>query len=109
MIYHCAGVLGVDPSPFTLGELLFMAEARDRTIWNHTAALMMTLANIHRDPRQRRKPYAMEEFHPYMQGEKKVPEVKGQFAWLESIFCKREMPREMMEAMIDAGHNVFAS
>lgn len=46
-----AGVVGVDPGPFTLRELDLLAEGRSRAAWNHTSALLAMLFNIHRDPK----------------------------------------------------------
>ena len=57
LIWHTAGILGVDPGPFTLRELLVMAEGRSRAAWNHTGSMMALLANINRDPKRRSKPY----------------------------------------------------
>lgn len=41
-----------------------MAEARRRDEWDRTAMLCCLLANIHRDPKRRRKPFSVEDFHP---------------------------------------------
>ncbi len=40
-----------------------MAEGRRREAWDHTAAVMSLLANIHRDPRKG-KAFKPEDFHP---------------------------------------------
>ena len=54
LIWQLAGILGVDPGPLTLRELVWMAEARIKQQWAHTASLMALLANAHRDPKKGR-------------------------------------------------------
>jgi hypothetical protein len=49
----------------TLRKLIWMAEARRRDAWDHTANLMALTANINRDPKQRREPFTAGEFHPF--------------------------------------------
>ena len=45
-------MIGVDPGPFTLRELVWMADARQTDAWNHTAAVLAMLANTHRNPKK---------------------------------------------------------
>lgn len=40
-----AGVLGVDPGPFSIRELYWMAEGRRTSQWDHTALLAATVLN----------------------------------------------------------------
>jgi hypothetical protein len=40
-------------------------------LWNHTSSLLAQLAEIHRDPKKRSRPYDAAEIHP-MSGRKKV-------------------------------------
>ncbi len=37
MIWQLAGVIGLAPGPFTLRELVWMADSRQTDAWNHTA------------------------------------------------------------------------
>ncbi len=53
----------MDPGPFTLRELVWMADARQLDEWNHTAAVLAMLANTHRDPKKTR-PFKPADFHP---------------------------------------------
>jgi hypothetical protein len=41
-----------------------MADARRRHDWDQTAELLALLANAHRDPKKRRRPYSSADFHP---------------------------------------------
>ncbi|MGE0606565.1 MAG: hypothetical protein AB7O62_05500 [Pirellulales bacterium] len=63
MIYELAGIVGVDPSPFTLRELAWMAEGRQRESWNHTSQVLAMLFNAHRD-RQKTQAAVPADFHP---------------------------------------------
>ena len=45
MIYRLAGVVGVDPGPFTWRELAWMAEGRERVEWRQTALLAAVTNN----------------------------------------------------------------
>ena len=50
VVYELAGVIGVDPGPLTLRELLWMSEARAREAWAHTSAGLALIANVNGDP-----------------------------------------------------------
>jgi len=65
VIYECAGVVGVNPDPFTLRELLWMREGKASESWDHTAAIVATLANIHRD-NKKTKAITIDQIHPYL-------------------------------------------
>lgn len=41
-----------------------MAEGRLTHDWNRTADGLALLANIHRDPKRRHRPFGREDFHP---------------------------------------------
>jgi hypothetical protein len=69
--YELAGVIGVHPGPWSLRELLAAVKGRQRELWNHTSSLLAQLAEIHRDPKKRSRPYDAAEIHP-MSGRKKV-------------------------------------
>ena len=57
----------MDPKPLTLRELIWMADARRRDDWSHTAAMLSLIANAHRNPRKRARPYTPAEFHPFIE------------------------------------------
>jgi len=66
-----------------------MAEARGQDRWNHTAALMALIANVHRDPKKSKllKPA---DFHPHLPG--KVQRDKPPMAditLLKTVFVDR--------------------
>lgn len=68
MIWKTQGRLKIDLLPYSLREIWQMADGlqeQDEIDWNHTSAIMATLANIHRDPKRRAKPFSPNEFHPY--------------------------------------------
>ena len=62
--YELAGVVGVHPGPWSLRELLAAVKGRQRELWNHTSSLLAQLAEIHRDPKKRPRPYDAAEIHP---------------------------------------------
>ena len=64
-IWELAGILGVDPGPLTLRELVWMYAGRRREQWLHTAHVMALLANCHRDPKRRRRPFDIADFLPH--------------------------------------------
>ena len=43
---------------------MLMAEARQKVEWGQTASIMALLANCHRDPKKRPRPYTPDEFMP---------------------------------------------
>lgn len=57
------------PGPLTLRELVWMAGAKQTDDWNHTAAILALLANLHRDPKKG-KAFKPADFHPAL---KKAP------------------------------------
>lgn len=63
LIWHLAGTVGVHPAPFTLRQLLAMAEGRNRAAWLHTSAVIAMLVNTHRDPKK--TPVPSSKFDPY--------------------------------------------
>jgi len=44
-----------------------MADARRKDQWSHTAAVLALVANVHRNPKKRSKPYSPAEFHPFVE------------------------------------------
>ena len=63
-VWELAGILGVEPGPLTLRELVWMYAARRRERWSHTANVMALMANCHRDPKRVRRPFDMVDFLP---------------------------------------------
>ncbi len=59
----------MNPGPFTLRELVAMADGRAREAWNHTSALLAMLANVHRD--RKKRPLQPADFHPYTRAKAK--------------------------------------
>lgn len=58
-----AGIIGIDPGPFTLRQLVWMAEGRRDLFWEHTAHVLCYLYNAHRNPKA---PALMPiDFHPF--------------------------------------------
>ena len=43
---------------------MLMAEGRQKAEWGQTASIMALLANCHRDPKKRPRPFAPDEFMP---------------------------------------------
>lgn len=56
-------MIGIDPRPWTLGELIVMAEGHDSEAWDHTANLMHQQHTLH-CPKRR----PLEAFHPFLRG-----------------------------------------
>jgi hypothetical protein len=55
-------VAGVAPDPFTLRELVWMAQGRREHDWTIASSQMALLANCHRDPKKRG--YTPDDFNP---------------------------------------------
>lgn len=45
-----------------------MAEGRGRLEWAQTAEVLCVLYNVHRDRKERSKPFTADEFNPYLCG-----------------------------------------
>jgi hypothetical protein len=60
-------LVGLNPEPLTLRELLWMAEGRSRENWQHTSMLLTMLFNCNRDPK-RSKPAKPSDFNPFCTG-----------------------------------------
>jgi len=70
-----------------------MAEGRSREAWNHTAAVMAILANVHRDPKKH-GPYGAEDFHPYRtRGREPAPKTKD-LSILKAVFVDGKAGRK---------------
>ena len=81
--------MGVAPGPLTLRELVWMTEAKRREAWQHTSSVLATLANIHRDPKKRSRPYAATDFQPVdARGHSSKP-VNADIQILKRVFVDR--------------------
>jgi len=56
-----SGVVGVDPSPFTLRELSLMFESKLTDEWNRTASLMTLISNALAGKGRK---FKISDFHP---------------------------------------------
>jgi hypothetical protein len=69
VIWKAAGVCGVNPDPFTAGQLAFMLEQRERAEWGRLSALMAHIANALSS--ERGKAYSPADFDPFALSERK--------------------------------------
>ena len=83
-----AGIVGVDPLPLTLRELVWMAEARRRDQWSHTATLLAMTANVNRNPKKRATPYSPLDFHPLV--ERRTDKPKVGVGVLKTVFVRHK-------------------
>lgn len=63
-IHELAGIVGVDPGPFSWREIDWKAKAKRRHDWNQTSLLLTINANANRDPKKRRQPFHPNDFMP---------------------------------------------
>ena len=86
-------MLGVDPGPFTLRELLLMAEGRGRFAWGIASSLMALEVNLRRDPR-RGKAARPADFNPYTPERPRIvlrgSDMKDA---LVAAFCRKTQPK----------------
>lgn len=86
IIHQLAGVLGVDPGPFTLRELEWMFRARRDADFDQTALVCAVNANIQRDPKRKPKPYLPTDFHPFRTPPKSIERrIRGHRAFLSFL------------------------
>lgn len=71
MIDELAGILRLDPGPFTLRQLLTMVWALRHETWQHTATLAAVLININRKPHA--KAITPDELNPYREKGREKP------------------------------------
>jgi hypothetical protein len=66
-----------------------MADAKQTEDWNHTAALLATIANAHRDPKKSR-PFKPADFHPFSKrSPPREPPPKVDITVLKTVFVDR--------------------
>ena len=66
-VYQLAGLVGVDPGPFTWRQLDWMTEQRSRAGWDHTASILTILANVN----SVKTKFELADFHPYLERAKR--------------------------------------
>lgn len=73
---------------------MWLAEAKSRDAWGHTAAVMALLANCHRDPRKRKRAFRPGDFDPYAREARKEPVIHKPkdevFRLLKAAFVRDE-------------------
>ena len=81
----------MNPGPFTLRQLLWMAEARQRVNWDTAAALLAMTFNVNRDPKKSR-PAKPADFHPLLKIRPKsgVPITARNIRVLKKAFVNRK-------------------
>ncbi len=70
-----------------------MAEAKAKSDWSRTSALMALLANAHRDP-MKTKVFTPADFNPFMDNERKKPVVHTKtkdLSILKSVFVNNRL------------------
>src|SRR5690606_37726841 len=85
LVHQLAGLVGVDPGPYTLRELVWLAEGRQTEQWNHTSAVLAMLANVHRDPK--RRSYQPADFLPMAMRPKAATE-KAEISVRKDVFVR---------------------
>jgi len=65
VVYQIAGVLGMDPGPFTLRELFWMVRGARIDAWNHTASLLAAVCSGFSSFTKRPQKFAPAQFHPF--------------------------------------------
>lgn len=70
-----------------------MSEARERSEWARTSALMALLANAHRDPRKGRA-FKPSDFDPFARANTTKPVTQADVSVLKDVFINGRMPRE---------------
>lgn len=85
LIWQFAGIVGVHPGPFTLRQLVMMADGCGRSAWARTSLLAAPLWNQLRDPKKRRDPFTPDDFNPYADRQKTAP-LKVPFSVLREMF-----------------------
>ncbi|MEW4530204.1 hypothetical protein [Maioricimonas sp. JC845] len=70
-----------------------MAHLRQRSAWNHTAALLALIANAHRDPKKTR-PFRPTDFHPLPEPRQR-PRTIVPLTVLKDVFVDRPCVRRV--------------
>ncbi len=59
------GICGVDPGPYQLRHILWMAKGRLKAEWDQTGLMAAGIWNAIRDHKKRRRPFTPQEMNPY--------------------------------------------
>lgn len=78
LCFELAGIAGIDPRPFSLRQLNWLADGRRIDEWNRTALQCALFVNAHRDPKKG-KPFQLATFHPYMEETPEPPPSPEQY------------------------------
>lgn len=74
-------MLGLDPGPYTFGELVTMFTERDKWQWDHTSAIVAASLSAFS-----KKPVDPNSVHPYRKGGgKRIPLTKENFHILKHL------------------------
>jgi len=66
-----------------------MAEARLKTQWNHTSAVLCLIANVNRDPKKTRA-FRPQDFHPFAERRPQgIPITRDNFRMLKTVLVDR--------------------
>ncbi|MCE9605063.1 MAG: hypothetical protein K8U03_09210 [Planctomycetia bacterium] len=64
LIWESAGVLELDPGPYTLRKLLTMVRGKSLHAQGFVAQVLQLLANCHRDAKKKKEPFQHGDFMP---------------------------------------------
>ncbi len=78
----------MNPGPFTLRELVWMADAKGRDEWSRTASLLALIANAHRDPKRARA-FTPSDFNPFVETGQSTGKVRD-LSILKDVFVREE-------------------
>lgn len=80
-------MIGINPDPFTLRELMHMWRGRVVENWDHTAFISAMLVNVAPFRKKNAKPVSFEDFHPYRKKKRKpgIPLTKENL-WMLKAF-----------------------
>lgn len=87
MIFSTAGILGVDPWPYQLWELLLMREGREKEHWDRLAFQLTNIAGF----AGAKKP-KFSDYHKFAEDERKL--TKAKMSSLKSMFPRQETSNE---------------
>jgi hypothetical protein len=76
----------------TLRELIAMCEAKERSAWQRTAAVLALIANCHRDP-HRSRAFTPADFLPDNPARESLPPT-ADLTVLKSVFVDRHQPEK---------------
>jgi hypothetical protein len=93
LVWELSGIIGVNPGPLTLREILWMAYGRSHEEWNRASLLCALMANIHRDPKKC-PAFKPTDFHPHERNARKtgIPITAGNIRILKEVFVDRPPP-----------------